>query len=152
MVICDMCGAEVDEFLEAIVEGVSMSVCEKCSKYGEVVAIKPKIFSSSAKKVERRESEPTEVIVDNYAALVMKGREKKGFRQNELAKALGEKVSVIEGVEAGRFKPSLVLAKKFELVLGIDLVNSYKEVKGEKRINFRDKSLTIGDVVRSKDE
>ena len=150
MVICDMCGAEVDEFLDAIVEGVSMSVCEKCSKYGEVVALKPKIFS--IKKVEKKEPEQTELIVDNYAELIRKGRERKGFKQNELAKALGEKESVIQGVEAGRFKPGLVLAKKFELVLGIDLVNSYKEVKEGKKLNLRDKSLTIGDVVRAKDE
>lgn len=152
MVICDMCGAEVDEFLDAIVEGVSMSVCEKCSKYGEVVALKPKIFS--IKKIEKKEPEQTELIVDNYADLIRKGRERKGFRQAELAKAIGEKESVIHGVEAGHFKPGVILAKKLELVLGIDLVKSYQEVKeiSKKRINLRDKSLTIGDVVRAKDE
>ncbi len=149
MPACDMCGRE-GELLDAIVEGASMRVCNNCSKFGRVITVKPKVLNRQVAR-EAFVLEQMEVIVDDYAELIRKAREKKDLKQHELAKQIGEKESVIRKLETGHFKPSLKLGKKLELVLGIKLIESYKN--GEtKKIDLNDRNLTIGDLIRAKNE
>ena len=71
----------------------------------------------------------------------------KKLTQEELGKKLNEKMSIIKKIENEELEPGLVLAKKLENFLSVKLVN---EDRGE--IDFKDKKLTVGDLLKLKDE
>jgi putative transcription factor len=148
MGICEICG-RVTELYDAIVEGAMVKVCSRCSKHGNVVSVQ----RPSIKKVEVESITKTfdyiEVIVDNYQELIKKGREKKGLNQEELAKAVAEKESIISQVEAGNMKPNFKLAKKLNVFLDIELLENVESSKNDyKPIDFKSSCLTIGDLLK----
>ena len=147
---CDMCGVE-DELKEAIVEGAIISVCGKCAKFGIPIksySTESKVEVPAKKRVEKEEEE-VEFIVDKYSEMVKRAREKKLLKQEELAKMLGERDSVIHAVESGSRKPDFKLAKKLEVFLDLKLIDK-TEIKRDvkKEIDFKDGSLTIGDLLK----
>ena len=152
---CEMCGKET-ELIEAVVEGVVMSVCVDCAKFGNVVPIQPTFAKEEQRRV--REKKPSllkedlvEGIVDDCANIVKTAREKKGLKQEELAKELAEKESLIHSIESGHIKPSFKTAKKLEVFLGIKLMEQYeKKPLQPKNINFQDTAVTIGDLLKAK--
>ncbi len=144
---CDLCGVE-EELVEAIVEGALLSVCDRCSKHGEVIKVQPKIITKRVEKEKKLDIGPVKMVVDDYAELVRKAREKKGLKQKDLARSIGEKESTIHKVETSHLKPSLVLAKKFEVFLGVKLIGDYEDMP-KKKIDFRDSNLTVGDLIRA---
>lgn len=142
---CDLCGKE-GKLYRVIVEGSLLNVCERCKEYGNVVEIPEKVEKKKPIKIDDKE-ESYEIILEDYAQKIKKEREKKGLTQKKLAENLAEKESVIQKLESGQLRPSLVLARKIEQFLGVKLVDIYKE-KGMKRgLDFKDPTLTIGDVI-----
>ena len=143
-----MCGKE-GELVDSIVEGTIMSVCINCSTYGKVVTInQPVIDKKVEMKKETEEAGYVEVVVDNYSSLIQKAREKKGLKQEELAKAIAEKESVIHQLESSKLKPNFKLAQKLEVFLGIKILEKAETNLGEKKnINFKGSDLTIGDLL-----
>jgi len=141
---CEMCGKKGDS-VSAIVEGVILKVCDNCAKYGDVIRVRPKDDIKREKKIE--EPEIVELIVDDYSNKIKSAREKLKLKQEDLAKEIAEKESVIHALESGKMKPSLVLAKKLERFLDIKLIQDYEEKKGGK-IDFKDKDVTIGDLLK----
>ena len=91
--------------------------------------------------------EISEDVVSNYSELIKKAREKKGLKQDDLAKNIAEKESTIHKIETGALKPSFNLARKLELFLGIKLIGISEE-KREINLNLKDNSLTIGDLIK----
>jgi putative transcription factor len=61
-------------------------------------------------------------IVDGYAALVRKNREKKGLTQDQLGEKINEKGSVISRIESGHMEPDIKVAKKLERFFSISLL------------------------------
>ena len=76
-------------------------------------------------------------------------REEKGLKQKELAAKMAERESLIQKIEAGQFTPSMELARKFEKLFGLKLVEKVKD-NAQKTIKSQDGSLTIGDVIKIK--
>lgn len=148
---CELCGRE-DELVEAVVEGSILSVCNQCSKYGHVIAIKKTKVAETPKKIELKlEDDILEVVVKDYSEKVKKAREGKKLTQEELAKKINEKESLVQKIESGHLEPSLYLAKKLENFLQIKLIE--KESNGEKvKIDFKGNGLTIGDLVSFKNK
>ena len=149
-----MCGKK-GELTEAVVEGVVMHVCNTCSKFGHVVPLQPNVVKEDQrrvqeKKVFKKTDDLTEGIVDDFAKIVKQGREKKGLKQEELAKEIAEKESLMHSVESGHIKPSFKTAKKLEVFLGIKLIEKYEKKAETKDVNFKDESLTIADLLRAK--
>jgi len=147
MANCDMCGKE-GNLIDAVVEGAMLKVCISCKDHGNVIpVVKPNFVKE---KVIEQTEEEIEVIVDNYSEVVKKARENKGLKQEELAKDIAEKESVIHQIESGGLKPTFKIAKKLEAYLRINLITkSQKMEKGvEKKIDFSDKNLTIGDLLK----
>lgn len=145
MAICEICG-RISEVFDAIVEGAMVKVCDRCSKHGNVVSVQKKFVSA---KIEKDPFEYVDVIVDNYAKLVKEGREKKGLNHEELAKSIAEKESTIAQVESGNMKPNFKLAKKLAVFLNIELIEHVESSKeGYKSIDFKNSSLTIGDLLK----
>lgn len=151
---CEMCGTEA-KLVDAIVEGSILSVCSRCAKFGNVIAIqKPVENPRPSKKLEIKQEiemdKEVETIVEDYSLLVRKARERKGLKQEELARFIAEKESVIQKVESGHLEPSFSLAKKLEQFLGIKLIDKTNVAYEKKELDLNDSTLTIGDLIKFK--
>lgn len=148
---CEMCGKEAN-LLRAVVEGTELRVCRQCASFGKVVGkIKPPAAKKRMEKIAEAGEEPEviQIIVPDYAKKVKTAREKTGLKQEDAAKKLNEKESVIHKVETGHYKPSLKLARKLEKFFGINLVEEHKVEKVEKS-KASSEGLTIGDLIKLK--
>ena len=144
-----MCGGD-GELVDAIVEGSMLQVCWKCARHGRVVTVeKPFIAQPKPKKIVLEEV--SRYVMDNCASLIKEAREKKGWKQEDLARAIKERETIIHKVESGHLKPDFDLAQKLERALGIILIVMYEEPK-EKRVNLKNDAMTIGDLLKLKDE
>ena len=145
MAQCDLCGAN-SELSKSIIEGALMSVCRKCISFGNGVEIGSKEVAK--RKVDLTIPEVEEAIVQDYSEKIKSARERENLTQEFLAKALGERESLIQKIEAGHTEPSLSVAKKLENFLKINLIESI-ELKAEKKtLNISDSSMTIGDLLK----
>lgn len=166
---CEMCGYN-GELRRAVVEGSLLMLCDKCVKFGEVVELKSvpseevvsmrmqrmnssRFASMRAGKVYVEDSDE-EMVVKNYSELVKRAREKRGKTQEEVAKEIAEKVSVVQGIESGRLEPSLKLTKKLEQYFKIELVRKIGKVSEveemEQELGLKRGSMTIGDLIKIK--
>lgn len=144
---CELCGKKAAK-IDAIVEGTMLKVCENCSEYGKVIPIKKPVIREQTKlRVEREE--PIETIVLDYADKIKKARESLDLKQEDVSKKIAEKQSVIHKIETGHLKPSLDLARKFERLFNIKLIEETKE-KQSKNLDFKNTKLTIGDILKLK--
>lgn len=138
MVDCDMCGKKDISPIRAKVEGTTMTVCNNCVKYGERLADPSKsvnnFTSRSRPSRERVDPDANKFIVKNYGGIVKRARESRNLKQEELARQISEKESLIHKVESGSFKPSFRLAKKLERFLSVTLI---EEVSGSVPENFQ---------------
>lgn len=146
---CEICGKK-DNLVSAIVEDSVLSVCKACSKYGNVITVKSSKPSQEPPKKIITIEEPIEVIVPDFSLKIKNARESLKLKQEQLAKNLKEKTSLIHKLESGHLTPSISLAKKLESFLNIKLIEQYEEEK--KQINIKDEDLTIGDLIKIKDK
>lgn len=148
---CEICGRN-EAKQDAVVEGAIVGVCDNCSRYGKVVPIKTKEIEVS-KPIPKKlpEEEILEFVIPNYSEKIKTAREKLGLKQKELAEKIHEKESLIHKLESAQLIPDLKLAKKLENALKIRLVETYKQ-EYNKNLNFKSKSLTIGDLVKIKEK
>lgn len=156
MVLCDMCGKE-EARVKAIIEGSVLEVCSRCAKFGDIIEIKKNIATDatpSMRDIHRQkmveEPEEVEIVVQNFAEIIKKARERADLTQEKLGEAIAEKISVIQNVESGHLTPPLALARKFEQFLHIILIATYKPEYEKKDLNLKDSSLTIGDLIKLK--
>ena len=153
--MCELCGQRPAEF-NTEVEGTTMSVCQTCTRYGDVKGkSNVKIVVQERKRVEVKE--PEYVFVQGYGAKLKQAREKLGLKQDEFAKKLNERESVLHQIESEHFKPSIALAKKLEHALNIHILDEIKSeeeasmASAEKRQPHRTSGpLTIGDMLNIK--
>ena len=146
---CEIFGKKYDYLSRAIVEDVMMEVCENCGKFGKVVSSGKSLINLTEKKVIMKHKPIEESIAGNYHNIIKKAREDKGLKQEELAKSVAEKESIIHKIETGSLKPSIILAKKLEHFLNINLVELVEEKK-EISFNLKDSEMTIGDMLKTK--
>lgn len=144
---CELCGKEAVLF-RANVEGTEIEVCKTCGSFGKVLT--PKGQQASMKQVELpKELQLTEVVTKDFSALVKRAREKKSLTQEEFAKQVREKESIIHKIETGALEPPIPLARKLEKALNIRLVENVEE----EQIPQAKKStgpITIGDIIKRK--
>lgn len=139
---CDVCGKNT-ELVSAIIEGVKMHVCNGCSNLGKKLEpIRPCIIVKSAKE------EILDTIVEDFPAKIRSAREKLQLTQEELAKKLNEKESVIHKLETGHLTPSLELSKKLEKHLNIKLTEQLAAAKDTKKSVKTEMTMTIGDLIK----
>jgi len=149
---CDICGSE-EILYKTNIEGTILNVCKSCSRFGEVIsAVKVESKKEKGKKIKEVEKEPEkeiiEIVVSDFADRIRKKREKLGLKQEDFAKKINEKESIVHKLETGEFKPSLDLARKLERILGIILIEQYEE---EGKITKTETSeLTVGDLIKIK--
>ncbi|MEM3865877.1 MAG: multiprotein bridging factor aMBF1 [Candidatus Bathyarchaeia archaeon] len=157
---CEICGKEIlGKPYNKVVEGVKMVLCEKCASYGEAyfqpvtltklstpvkVVTKPK----TSKSIINKEYLELEVVPD-YFMKIKSTREKIGLTQEEFAKKLNEKLSVIQKIEVGKIIPDINLAKKIESLLKIKLLTPTQEEKIISK-TVEKPTLTLGNLAKIK--
>ena len=146
---CEMCGSEGETVL-ALIEGVELNVCSKCAAFGKQIK-RPVVKNGKTRpaKQKKPEKEIIEQVKYDFAKIIRDKREKMGLKQEEFAKFLSEKESIIQKIETGDYTPSLSLARKIEKQLGIVLVEQV-EVES-KELKSDSEQLTIGDMINIKD-
>src|SRR3989338_5187530 len=110
-----MCGKE-ERLFRTDVEGSVLSLCEGCSKFGKVISAVKAESTKSRKETKQEMKEPEEEyileIVPDYGELIKKKREEMGIKQEDFAKQINEKISLIHKLETNHFKPGIGLARK----------------------------------------
>jgi putative transcription factor len=79
--------------------------------------------------------------------MIKEAREKLNLKQEDLAKHINEKVSILHKVETGSIKPPIALARKLEYALKISIVKKAEEVLIKKEKHSSDQ-VTIGDLIK----
>ena len=149
---CDLCGKTIESLAKAIIEMVTLDVCNDCAKFGKVIAqpkrLSPKEQHMQIQKREKRE-EKTELIAEDYPEIIKKKRESMGLTQKDFAIKINEKEAIISKLETGSFAPPLPLARKLEKFLGIKLVEEYREAPLESA-RKKTEGFTLGDFIKVK--
>ncbi len=141
---CEICGAE-KPLIACRIESTVMHVCQKCSAYGEVL----KLPSQKTAVQKPQPTGPVYTVVPGYATIIRTAREKAGLTQEEFAKRISEKESVVHKLETGHQEPSIDLARKLEKLLHITLVEEQVELPVEQK-KAKTGGLTIGDLIQLK--
>ncbi len=156
--ICELCGKDVPRLHRVVIEGVIMNVCDDCAKFGkelkknevpkDVKYVPPEVIRERLERKQRRryrDIDEEEVLVEDYAERIRKARESMGLTQDELAKKILEKKTVISKLERGEMHPDDKLIKKLEKTLNIKLKEKVSTVyrKDEKKAQ----GLTLGDLI-----
>ena len=144
MVNCELCGSS-GNLIKAIIEGSLLNVCENCAKFGKAIVVKQQPIQ--ARPLRQKTTEIINIINPEYPKLIKEAREKLNMKQEDLAKEIDEKISLIHKLETGQLQPTILLSKKLERVLNVNLIEIYQETS--EKLNFKDRELTIGDLVKS---
>jgi putative transcription factor len=168
-----MCGAEKSSLTTTKVEGAELDLCDDCSDFGTEVttdssssaSTKYSTSSSSGSSSStssggssssggggrRRDMfDQMEEIVGDYDQRIRQARESEGLSQEDLARELNEKASLIRKLERGDTLPSDDIKQTLERRLNISL----SEGSGDQDENWEsDSSMTqtLGDVVERKE-
>ena len=145
---CEMCGKETS-LVKVQIEGSILLTCLSCAKHGLILeefaqtTNTPKKYSKQNNLIEKEET--IEVIVQDFPQRIKQAREKKNLQQNEVARQLAIKESIIHKLESGKLEPSLDIARKLERFFNIKLVQQYvNDYKHQKQNTL---SFTIGDLL-----
>jgi putative transcription factor len=151
---CDMCGKSVDSRISAQIEGVMMSVCQGCTKYGKVVRatrslVSNKKYGNSSRNIKPSYAESVEEVVSNFATVLKRERTNRKMEQEDFAKLVAEKHSRIQKMEKGEIVPRVETARKIGKILGLKLVGEKEE--GDFAIpKSSGEGLTFGDFIKIK--
>jgi putative transcription factor len=156
-----MCGQEAPGLRKITIEGSVLSVCPNCIKFGngttgkdgEETAI-PDTITERLERREKRlktkdvfEQSQKELALD-YSTRIRKGRASLGWSQEDLAKKINEKKSVVAKLEHGDMIPDEKLVKKLERKLEISLKEELRPVTPPKK-SESSKGMTLGDFIRT---
>ncbi len=154
MVDCEMCGKRNAGVKKARIEGSIMSVCLACATYGAEVSMPKKISANIIRNYAPREYKDADAdarIVPRFNSILKNAREKKGLKQEQVAKMLNEKESLIHNIESGKFKPRLKTARKLEKFFGVSIVETVSfdgENNDIPQITNNEEPLTMGDLLK----
>lgn len=160
--ICEICGNTIrGKIFNTKVEGASVKVCHKCSRFGadqqswskfgkgavnsEGVRLPPKPRVSGAVR-----SDEDYDLVEGYHNVIKDAREAKGWSQKDLARKINEKESVIRHIETEGFTLSKELIQKLERTLKIKLKDDSDYSIDTSKSKQSLKETTIGDVIKIK--
>ncbi len=178
MVQCEMCGAETASPKKIKVEGAELDVCDNCVDFGTEVktqqssSTSTKYSTSSSSSSSKSSgssntsrsssggsrSRPSDMFDDmdevaqDYDDRIRNARESAGLSQEDLAKELNEKASLIRKLERGDMLPSDSVQKKLEKKLEISLSTGSAGADDEEWSGGSSTGgTTLGDVVKRKD-
>ncbi|NOZ82933.1 MAG: TIGR00270 family protein [Euryarchaeota archaeon] len=146
---CEVCGGRISGKPHLVmIEGGKVRTCSRCARFGSEVREPKQVHHRRSKRVPRQE--PELEPVDDYSERIRRAREARGLSQEELARMVQEKESVIARLEAGRMKPDLETARKLERVLEIELMVEAEGEEWSAQGGGTGGELTIGDIIKIK--
>lgn len=147
---CEICGKEIKApGYRIVVEGTELRVCAYCKRYGSESAQ----AQGSVKRVVLKKKKPQtkiefkDELVENFNQIIRAERERRGWSQEQLAKKIQEKESIIKKIENAEITPEPEIVEKLEKLFGIKLRESIPEVKAQKTQQL---TTTLGDIVTIK--
>ncbi|MFO7792045.1 MAG: multiprotein bridging factor aMBF1 [Candidatus Saliniplasma sp.] len=153
---CELCGKKVGKPKKVKVEGSTLQVCEQCARYGKEVLEKDdsdaKDIMSRVNKSRSRSRSSSgfdsdrKTLVMDYPDKIREARLGEELTQEELAKKLNEKKSVVAKLEKEDMRPSDSLRKKLEKTLNITLLEEIEQVSPT--TEHTESGLTIGDLIK----
>jgi len=126
MTDCEICGAEIRGKAQIISVGTSkLRVCSTCVRHGTVVVeTKKKAKFVQPRNAKKRlyeqmdlEIEAGQALEEDYGKQVRDARGKAGLKQEELAKKINEKQSLLRKIENDEISPSEEVMRKIKRVL-----------------------------------
>ncbi|MHA2142747.1 MAG: multiprotein bridging factor aMBF1 [Candidatus Thorarchaeota archaeon] len=159
------------------IEGARMNVCPQCaSRFGgseaasgrqassapkvrpswvggprKSPAATPRRSSPAVKRKPRPRSSGTllddMMLVEDYAKIIQVARQKKKLNQEELAQRVGERISTLQAIEAGRLKPTRKTIRGLERELEISLLEPVDSVPIKTSRGASGGGPTLGDRV-----
>ena len=178
MVQCEMCGTETSSPNRVKIEGAELDVCDNCTDFGTEVTTEDSSSSTSTKYSTGSSSSSSssssststsssssgggggrrrdmfddmDELAQDYDDRIRNARESAGMSQEELAKKLNEKASLIRKLEHGDTLPSDDVQRKLEGELDISLSASGGSEVTEWEGGSSTGEYTLGDVVERKD-
>jgi putative transcription factor len=150
MALCEMC-AQDTKLVSAEVDGAELNVCSNCAKYGTIKKKVNKFTPPSHFRNRNSNSKKEKVefrIVNDFSDLIRNSRNKRVMTQEDFAKFLNEKESIVAKWESGSLKPRLDVARTLERKLNIRLVekDEIKQFEGNK--NKVASEFTLGDFIK----
>jgi len=177
MVQCEMCGSETSSPNRVKVEGAELDVCDECTDFG--TEVKQQSSSSASTKYSTSSSgsssssssgssssssssggssqrrrdmfDEMDELAQDYDETVRSARESAGMSQEDLARKLNEKASLIRKIERGDTLPSDDVQRKLESALDVDLSAGGTADESEWSGGDSTGEYTLGDVVERKD-
>ena len=180
MVQCEMCGTETGSPTTVKIEGAELDVCDSCTQFGTEVKTQQSSGGASTKYSTSASSsggssgsdgssttnaggggsggrrrdmfDEMDEVAQDYDQRIRQARESRGLSQEDLAKQLNEKASLIRKLEHGDILPSDKIQRKLERALEIELSEgAATEEDAEWEGGSSSGSYTLGDVVERKD-
>ena len=145
---CEMCGRE-EANARVAVEGTTLSLCTGCARYGKVVG---KIALAAERKKQEKQApaeEENEFVMANSGQLLKQKREKLGMTQDEFARKIAVKESILHKMETGAYTPAMEDARRIEKILGLRLIEKVEAVESIVPEPKKDQ-LTLGDMIKIK--
>lgn len=146
---CELCGQVITgQPMKIWIEGAQLTVCPNCARYGSIIRQKASSKSSQPSPKPRTSQSKLSIeapmVIKNYGSVIKQAREHLGLTQEQLAKMIGEKESIIRRLETQRMTPTIELAKKLEKVLKVRLLEAPQEDRELPKVKKIE--LTLGDV------
>jgi len=167
---CEVCGRSIHGKPNRIViEGAKMLVCHSCSKLSSTTWYpeeskpplkQPRPFSSRRRlssprgRRARRDLGSNLELVEDFPTIIKEARERLGLDRVTLGRKIGEKVSVLQKIEAGKLYPDITFTRKLEHELKVKILVPPQEIEYSGGISLPPQELTFGDMVsiRKKDQ
>lgn len=150
---CEMCGSEQPRLRPVSVEGTRLMLCDRCARFGE--EIRPTGGRRTPPPRSPGGGRPPRVaqsvydLAPDFPDRLRRAREAQGWKREELARKINEKLSVVEKLEKGRMRPPDTLVAKLERTLQVKLRERVEEGEGPPHTASR--PLTLGDLIRRED-
>lgn len=160
---CDICGRDiVGQAFRVRVEGAKLLVCSSCQRLGkpykeDPITIRPPLRGTTVPRPMRRKAPELPKgmdefdVAEDYAERVRRQRMKLGLSQEDLARRVREKLSVIQKIETGKMAPDTRLCRELEHELKVKLLVPRKEAP-EVPKKAAPTEVTLGDIIRIKDK
>jgi putative transcription factor len=160
--ICEICGKTIQgKVFNIRVEGASVKVCDKCSRFGTdhqswskfgkgAVGSDGVALPSRSRYGIAPKAKEDYTLVEDYHLVIKDAREAKGWSQKDLARKMNEKESIIHHIETEGFALSNELIMKLEKVLNIKLKEKTDEGIDISKSKQSLKETTIGDIIKIK--
>ncbi|PKK81588.1 MAG: TIGR00270 family protein [Thermoplasmata archaeon HGW-Thermoplasmata-2] len=154
---CEICGKSVPT-KRAVIDGVEMSVCASCAKFGKepqttqaTASTRARIEQIIAKPTRSQDiySRITDELVEDCGKKVRGARIAKHLEIKDVGRLINEKTTVLLKVEEGTMHPNDDLVKKLEKFLEIKLKTTETPV-APRFAPGASGGMTIGDMVRIK--